>query len=69
MKIKKVLSQHRRDFTAIYECQHCGHEERSGGYDDNFFHNTVIPNMNCPECGKTGGEVTSSPSVPVHAVL
>jgi len=28
MKIKKIVSQHRRDFIAIYECEHCGHEEK-----------------------------------------
>ena len=69
MKIKKVLSQYRRDFTAIFVCQHCDHHVKWQGYDDDFFHNTVIPNMDCPECGKTGGEVTSSPSVPAHTVL
>lgn len=50
MKIKKILSQHRRDFTAIYECEHCGFEEESSGYDDAYFHNNVIPSMNCPKC-------------------
>ena len=53
MKIKKILSQHRRDFTAIYECEHCGHEVESGGYDDANFHNNVIPGFECEECGKT----------------
>lgn len=26
MKIKEIISQNRRDFTAIYQCEHCGHE-------------------------------------------
>lgn len=53
MKIKEITSQTRRDFTAIYECEHCGHTiENSGGYDDNFFHQHVIPNMICGMCGK-----------------
>lgn len=51
MKIKKIVSQHRRDFTAIYECEHTG-----DGYDDNFFHANVIPSMECKSCGKVAGE-------------
>ena len=53
MKIKKILSQRRRDFTAIYECEHCGHEQQSGGYDDTYFHQNVIHSMECAKCGET----------------
>lgn len=56
MHIKKKLSQHRRDFTAIYECEHCGHEETSGGYDDANFHQNVIPKWACPKCGLMASE-------------
>ena len=56
MKIKEIISQHRRDFQAIYECQHCGHTKKGGGYDDSNFHQNVIPKMKCDDCGKTGGE-------------
>jgi transcription elongation factor Elf1 len=52
MKIKKIISQHRRDFRAIYVCEHCGHEKEGYGYDDANFHNNVIPGMECEECGK-----------------
>ena len=52
MKIQKITSQHRRDFTAIYECEHCGCEKESDGYDDSYFHNNVIPDMKCENCGK-----------------
>ena len=52
MKIQKVISQNRRDFTAIYECEHCGYKKMGRGYDDGNFHNNVIPDMKCPECGK-----------------
>ena len=52
MFIKKILSQHRRDFTALYECEHCGETEKSGGYDDSYYHNKVIPNMECTKCKK-----------------
>ena len=56
MKIKTILSQHRRDFQAIYECEHCGAEKKASGYDDGNFHQNVIPNMQCPECGKKAGD-------------
>jgi ribosomal protein L37AE/L43A len=56
MRIKKKLSQIRRDFTAIYECEHCGETEKSEGYDDSYFHKEVIPTMKCSKCGKTADE-------------
>lgn len=52
MRIKTIVSQNRRDFTAVYECEWCDHTYRSYGYDDLRFHNTVIPAMTCPACGK-----------------
>ena len=52
MKIKTIESQSRRDFIAIYECEHCGHTERGSGYDDTNFHQNVIPDMECSKCGK-----------------
>ena len=55
MHIKKFVSQNRRDFTAIYECEHCGAIKESYGYDDDNFHRNVIPKMKCPECGKVAG--------------
>jgi DNA-directed RNA polymerase subunit RPC12/RpoP len=56
MNIKKIISQHRRDFTAIYQCEHCGHEHDGAGYDDDNFHRNVVPAMKCPECGETASE-------------
>ncbi len=55
MKIKTITSQHRRDFTAIYECEHCSHTKKGSGYDDANFHQNVIPEMKCPKCGKSAG--------------
>lgn len=52
MKIKTIHSQHRRDFRATYICEHCGHEKDGSGYDDAYFHGTVIPQMKCEQCGK-----------------
>jgi len=56
MKIQKITSQHRRDFRAIYECEHCGQTASGGGYDDDNFHRNVIPQMKCGACGKTAGD-------------
>lgn len=52
MKIKTITGQHRRDFHAIYECEHCGNTETGSGYDDDNFHRNVIPDMACKACGK-----------------
>lgn len=52
MKIQEILSQNRRDFTALYICEHCGHVEKTYGYDDTYFHQEVVPKMICKSCGK-----------------
>ncbi|MCK9429815.1 MAG: hypothetical protein M0R17_07400 [Candidatus Omnitrophica bacterium] len=53
MKIQKINSQNRRDFYADMVCEHCGHVEKNvSGYDDDFFHQTVIPSMKCTQCGE-----------------
>jgi transcription elongation factor Elf1 len=56
MKIQNIIDQHRRDFNAIYECEHCGHTETGSGYDDTNFHQNVIPKIKCPECGESAGD-------------
>jgi hypothetical protein len=56
MKIKTIVWQNRRDFRAIYSCEHCGKEEAKGGYDDDNFHRNVIPKIPCKFCGKTSPE-------------
>lgn len=56
MKIKEIVSQSRRDFTAIYECEHCAHTHKASGYDDSNFHKNVIPTMPCPECKQTASD-------------
>lgn len=55
MKIKEIISQTRRDFKCIYQCEHCGFEYKSSGYDDANFHQNVIPNFKCEKCGKKAG--------------
>ncbi len=52
MKIKRIISQHRRDFEAEYECEHCGETKTGMGYDDSNFHENVIPDMTCGSCDR-----------------
>lgn len=52
MRIKKIKSRCRRDFTAIFECESCGNEREIDGYDDDYFHKNVIPDMVCDSCGQ-----------------
>ncbi len=53
MHIDKIITQHRRDFTAEYKCGNCGAVETKSGYDDAYFHTSVIPAMKCKACGET----------------
>jgi ribosomal protein L37AE/L43A len=55
MQIKKIIDQHRRDFTAVYVCEHCGAEETGPGYDDANFHKNVVPEKVCKVCGLKAG--------------
>ena len=56
MKIKEILSQHRRDFQAIYVCEHCQYEVKGYGYDDYNFHQNVVPHKKCKNCGEEAPE-------------
>ena len=56
MKIKQITSRNRRDFYAIYICEHCDHERSGDGYDDDFFHNMVIPRKVCEKCEKNSAD-------------
>jgi transcription elongation factor Elf1 len=67
MRIKKIISQHRRDFTALMECEFCGHQKTNNrGYDDRHYHDNVIPNMKCDGCGEStlskGGKIVWTPT-------
>lgn len=60
MKLVEILSQHRRDFKGKYECQGCGHIKIDNGlysYDDDNYHDNVIPAMKCNECGKSTNDL------------
>lgn len=64
MIIKEKLRQSRRDFWAIYQCEHCNYETgEESGYDDSYFHNEVIPNRECPECGESSNSKRSDKTV------
>jgi DNA-directed RNA polymerase subunit M/transcription elongation factor TFIIS len=71
MRVKQITYQHRRDFKAIFECEHCGHEEEMWGYDDSYFHENVIPAMKCGKCGKQTDENYKplTPKYPDHAIV
>ena len=56
MRIKEITKQSRRDFRAIYECEHCGATHKDVGYDDQHFHQVVIPDMICKKCGEKASE-------------
>jgi predicted RNA-binding Zn-ribbon protein involved in translation (DUF1610 family) len=56
MRIEEIKSQNRRDFRAIYVCEHCGYKKEGYGYDDRNFHENVIPSMKCAKCGKIADE-------------
>lgn len=54
MKIKKITTQIRRDIWSTLECEFCGNiEESVCGYDDNFYHECVLPNIKCNKCSKS----------------
>ena len=60
MKIIKNYGFNRRDFYADFECEFCGNvHTKVKCYDDSYFHQQVIPKMECNKCGKASGEVTS----------
>lgn len=69
MKIKQFLSQHRFDFIAIMECEHCGHEAKNTrGYNDANYHERVIPAMRCASCGKDRSAATEHTDAGVSPV-
>lgn len=71
MRLKTKITQYRRDFTGLYECEHCGNEQRRDGYDDAYFHQHVIPNMACTVCGRKAADSTpkTMPDVPAHLTV
>lgn len=72
MYLKEKTHQIRRDFHGIIECEHCGADrELSSGYDDANYHENVIPDLTCHECGKKAPEngKRTAPSVPAWKAI
>jgi hypothetical protein len=65
VRIMVIVSRHRRDFRAVYECEYCGFSFEDSGYDDAHFHNSVIPDMKCLKCNKKADE-TYQPLTPKY---
>ena len=53
MFIKKITFQMENDFKAVFCCEHCGYTYEGWGYNDGYFHNVVLPKMECPKCKLT----------------
>lgn len=68
MQLIEKVAQSRRDFKGKYKCENCGNIETDksimDSYDDDYFHDNVIPNKQCKECG----ESTVSLGLPNHRV-
>ncbi len=75
MYLTRKTSQHRRDFNAKMACEFCDAPEvdLEGGYDDEYYHSTVIPSIVCASCGHAGNEKAdgprSHPDVPEGVVM
>ena len=54
MQIKKITTQIRNDIYGVLKCEHCGIEVQFTGYDDDYWHENVLPSKLCPQCNKTG---------------
>ena len=60
MILIEKMDQIRRDFQGKYECQNCRHimiDKSLSSYDDDYFHNQVIPNKKCEKCGKSTNDL------------
>ena len=57
MQIKIITTQIRNDIYGVLRCEHCGHEMQFTGYDDEYWHNNVLPAKICPECDKTTKDI------------
>lgn len=57
MKLIKITWQQRFDFSGILQCEHCHiYQSMMEGYDDQNFHQKVIPAIKCKSCGKRSNE-------------
>lgn len=61
IEIPKTRQQFRRDFTADYMCEGCGHIKKYSGYDDENFHINVVPKVKCEKCGESTKSLGKEP--------
>lgn len=58
MKLIEKLDQFRRDFDGLFVCEGCNTETtKVACYDDDYFHDNVIPAMKCPACDKSTNDL------------
>ena len=70
MRIKEILSQHRRDLQCIYICEHCEFERKGYWYDDDNYHYNVVPFMICEKCNKKSKNyIPLKPKYEDHVVI
>ena len=56
--IKEITNQIRNDLYGVLECEGCHATEKLvGGYDDDNWHDNVLPNRKCKACGKSAREI------------
>ena len=63
MKLIKRVSQVRRDFRGLYQCEGCGREVILSGCDDRYYHDEVEPALLCPDCGESTRSLGIVPDV------
>lgn len=60
MKITQIKNQLRNDLYGTMSCECCGHEQTFVGYDDDNYHNKVVPKVKCKRCGISSVELGCS---------
>jgi ribosomal protein S27E len=54
MFIERYTHRHRSDFYAVLKCEHCGgNQDLKSGYDDAYYHDSVLPAIKCKACGQS----------------
>lgn len=62
MKVTKRYNQHRRDLSIDLVCEGCSTTDtNNSAYDDGYFWTQVVPEMKCPNCGKTSNDLGIRP--------
>lgn len=60
MKIKEITFENRNDFKAVLLCEHCEETQFLGsGYHDTYYHDQVLPAIECKACGKNRNDQIS----------